>query len=185
MALFREQADVSVRPAVAGDEAAIARIQLTAWRSGHADVLGADVLDSLDPAEIRSRWAAAISAPPGAGYSVLVACDRADVVGFASVRPLAADEQTPLAPSGGELLALEVAPEAQRGGHGSRLLAAAVDALRADGAGFIVAWVLDGDSARAQFLRSAGLGSDEAARTLATGTGPARTVAEHRWSAEI
>ncbi|WP_319637750.1 GNAT family N-acetyltransferase [Pengzhenrongella sicca] len=176
---------MSVRPAVPGDETAIARIQLAAWRAGHAEVLGADVLDGLDPTEIRSRWAAAITTPPGAGYRVLVACDRADVVGFTAVRPLLVDERTPLASSGGELLALEVAPDARRGGHGSRLLTAAVDTLRADGAGYLVAWVLDGDSARAEFLRSAGLGPDDVTRELATGPTPGQTVAEHRWAAEL
>ena len=185
MALFREQADVSVRPAVPGDEAAIASTQLAAWRAGHVDVLGADVLDSLDPALIAGRWAAAITAPPGAGYRVLVACEGATVVGFAAVRPLAADEGTPLAPGGGELLALEVDSRSQRGGHGSRLLTAVVDLLREDGAGYLVAWVLDGDSARAQFLRAAGLGPDDRTRDLAVEPTAGRTVAEHRWSALI
>jgi GNAT superfamily N-acetyltransferase len=185
MALFREQADVSVRPAVPGDEAPIADIQLDAWRVVHADVLGPEVLDRLDPALFRERWAAAISAPPGPGYRVLVACEGATVVGFAAVGPLPADESTPLAAPGGELLALEVVPRAQRTGHGSRLLAAAVDLLREDGAGHLVTWVLDGDAARAQFLRSAGLGPDDATRELATAPTGGRSVSEHRWSAQI
>lgn len=185
MALFAESADVSVRPAVAGDEVTITEIQLAAWRSAHGDVLGSDALDSLDPADFRARWAAAIATPPGAGYRVLAACEGATVVGFASVRPLAAAEATPLASPGGELLALEVAERSQRTGHGSRLLAAAVDLLRQDGAAYLVAWVLDGDAARAQFLRASGLGPDDTTRELATGPTPGRTVAEHRWSAEL
>lgn len=180
MSLFREKADVSVRPAVAGDDMAIAEIQLSAWRSGHLDVLGAEALDSLDPAAFQERWAAAISAPPAAGYRVLVACEGATVVGFAAVGPLPADTSRE---PGGELLALEVAARSQRTGHASRLLTAVVDLLRADGAGYLVAWVLDGDAARAQFLRSAGLGPEEVTRVLATG--PTRTVSEHRWSAAL
>ncbi|WP_407342377.1 GNAT family N-acetyltransferase [Pengzhenrongella phosphoraccumulans] len=185
MALFSESADVSVRPAVAGDEVTITEIQLAAWRSAHAEVLGAAALDSLDAAAFRARWAAAIVRPPGAGYRVLTACEGATVVGFAAVRPLPADEATPLAPVGGELLALEVTTASQRTGHGSRLLAAAVDLLRQDGASYLVAWVLDGDAARAQFLRASGLGPDETTRELATGPTPDSTVSEHRWSAEL
>ncbi|MGV8965388.1 MAG: GNAT family N-acetyltransferase [Cellulomonas sp.] len=185
MALFAESADVSVRPAVPGDEVAITEIQLAVWRSGHADVLGTDALDRLDAAAFRARWAAAITRPPGAGYRVLAACEGATVVGFAAVRPLPADGSTPDALPGGELLALEVATAAQRTGHGSRLLAAAVDLLRQDGAGYLVAWVLDGDAARAQFLRASGLGPDNTVRELATGPTPDRTVSEHRWSAEL
>ncbi len=185
MALFAESADVSVRPAVAGDEVTITEIQLAAWRSGHADVLGADALDSLDASAFRARWATAIVRPPGAAYRVLVACEGATVVGFAAVRPLPADESTPGALPGGELLALEVATAAQRTGHGSRLLAAAVDLLRQDGVNYLVAWVLDGDAARAQFLQASGLGPDNTVRELATGPTPDRTVSEHRWSAEL
>ncbi|MGW6132103.1 N-acetyltransferase family protein [Cellulomonas sp. NPDC055163] len=188
MALFSEQADVSVRPAVPGDELAIAAIQLDAWRSAHAATLGPDVLAQLDGAAFAERWARAITSPPGRGYRVLVACEGADVVGFAAVAPVPAAEDTPLAAPGGELLALEVAPASQRVGHGSRLLAAAVDLLREDGSDHLQTWVLDGDAARAQFLTSAGLGADDAVRALATGTGPGGedlTVREHRWSAVI
>jgi GNAT superfamily N-acetyltransferase len=183
MSLFREQADVSVRPAVGGDEAAIAAIQLDAWRCAHLDVLGAEVLDRLDPVAFRERWAAAIGAPPGPGHRVLVACERATVVGFAAVRPLPAVAGQD--PPGGELIALEVATGSQRGGHGSRLLTAAVDLIRADGAAYLAAWVLDGDGARAQFLRSAGLGPEDVTRVLATGPGPGQGVNEHRWSAQL
>ena len=169
MSLFRETADVSVRPAVPGDDVAVTAIQVGAWRSSHAEVLGADVLDALDTVRMRDQWAAGISSPPGPGFGVLVACAGADVVGFAAVAP-------------GQVLALEVEPRHQRGGHGSRLLAAAVDRLRRDGAEEVVTWVLDGDTARETFLAGAGLGPDGRTRTLATGV---RDVVERRWAAEL
>jgi hypothetical protein len=109
MALFRESADVSVRPAVPGDEVAVAAIQLAAWRAAHAGVVGDDVLAGLEPAAFEDRWAAAITRPPGPGYRVLVACEGATVVGLAAVAPLPSPE-APSAdvtrPGGGELLAL-------------------------------------------------------------------------------
>ncbi|WP_298459632.1 GNAT family N-acetyltransferase [uncultured Cellulomonas sp.] len=196
MSLFREQADVSVRPAVADDADAVADVQLGAWRVTHADTVGADVLTGLDRDAVQAQWAAAITRPPGPGYRVLVACEGATVVGLAAVAPLPASPQAPLDAPGGELVALEVSPSSRRSGHGSRLLTAVVDGLRQDGAGYLTAWVLDGDSARAQFLRSAGLGPDGTVRELATGPvadpgapdgSPAveRTVAEHRWTAAI
>lgn len=188
MALFSEQADVSVRPAVPGDELAIAAAQLAAWRDAHRDTLGEQVLASLDGAMFAERWAVAITSPPSRGHRVLVACEGADVVGFVAVGPIASPDDSPLKAPGGELFALEVAPRSQRAGHGSRLLAAAVDLLRADGADHLQTWVLDGDSARAQFLASAGLGADDAIRTLASSTmpqGTERQVTEHRWSAAI
>lgn len=179
MALFRETADVSVRPATAEDDAPITRVQLRAWRSSHADVLGSATLEGLDVAAVRERWAAAIAAPPSPLHRVLVACDGPQVVGVAACAPVE---------DGVEVLTLEVDPDHQRGGHGSRLLAACVDLAREDGATHLQTWVLQGDVAREQFLSSAGLGPDGARRELAAG-GPAETddgtVAEHRWVAEI
>ncbi|GAA1728132.1 hypothetical protein GCM10009809_24780 [Isoptericola hypogeus] len=169
MALFRETADVSVRPAVPGDEAPMTRVQVAAWRATHEVALGDGVVDALDTAAMQDRWARAISSPPGPGFAVFVALAGPDVVGFAAVAP-------------GQVLALEVDPAHQRGGHGSRLLAAAVDRLRTDGADTVATWVLDDDSARERFLSAAGLGPDGTRRVLATGV---RDVVEHRWSAGI
>jgi GNAT superfamily N-acetyltransferase len=174
MALFREQADVSVRPAVAGDEHAIADIQLAAWRTSHTEVLGAEVIADLDHDAFAAGWQAAIATPPGPGHRVLVACDGPRVVGFVALRPLGE--------SAGEIVALEVWPAAQKGGHGSRLLAAAVDLLREDGVVQIGTWVLEGDAAREQFLGAAGLGPDGVERALATGV---REIIEHRWVAAL
>jgi ribosomal protein S18 acetylase RimI-like enzyme len=169
MTLFRELADVSVRPAVPGDEAAVTAIQLGAWRATHDATLGADVMERLDTELMRERWKAAIETAPGPGFSVLVALDGPTLVGFAAVAP-------------GQLMSLEVEPAHRRAGHGSRLLAAAVDRLRADDAEEITTWVLDGDTARERFLADCGLGADGTERTLATGP---RTVVERRWSAAI
>lgn len=167
MALFRETADVSVRPAVAGDEGAVTDVQVAAWRA--TGVLGEGVVAALDVPAMRGRWSSAIGSPPGPGFAVFVALDGPDVVGFAAVSP-------------GQVLSLEVLPEAQRAGHGSRLLAAAVDRLRADGSETVTTWSLVDDTARAEFLAACGLGEDGRSRTLATGV---REVVEHRWSAQI
>src|SRR5690606_15774944 len=143
MALFRETADVSVRPAVPGDESAVTDVQVAAWRA--TGVLGEGVIDALDVPAMRERWADAIGSPPGPGFAVLVALEGPDVVGFAAVSP-------------GQVLSLEVLPQAQRAGHGSRLLAAAVDRLRADGADAVTTWAPAADPARAAVTRASGLG---------------------------
>ena len=178
MALFREQADVSVRPATPEDDEAVARIQLRAWRHSHAGLLGDAVLDQLDTGAVRAQWAQAIRVPPSPAHLVLVACDGARVVGFAASAPVE---------DGVEVLALEVDPDHQRGGHGSRLLTACVDLARDRGAHHLRTWVLDGDAAREQFLASAGLGQDGARRELGVDAAPqgARPVTETRWGAEI
>ena len=179
MALFREQADVSVRPATIEDEAPIARVQLRSWRSSHGQLLGEDVLEHLDVTAVRAQWSRAITAPPSPAHRVLVACDGARVVGFAASAPVE---------DGIEVVALEVDPDHQRGGHGSRLLTACVDLAREAGAEHLQTWVLDGDATRERFLSSAGLGPDGVHRELGVGVardGTPRSVAEHRWVAEI
>ncbi|MCL2091034.1 MAG: GNAT family N-acetyltransferase [Micrococcales bacterium] len=177
-------ADRFVRPAVAGDEPTITDIQLAAWTD--ADLLGTDVLALLDPDAMRASWQAAITAPPGPGYRVLVACDGPRVVGFASVVPRPADPEAG-SPAAGTILALEVAPDDRRSGHASRLLAAVVDLLRTDGATEVSTWVLHGDEARARFLAGVGLGPDGAQRHLTDRTAPddVPVLIESRWSATI
>lgn len=185
MALFREQADVSVRPATPEDDVAVARVQLRSWRTAHASLLGTDVLDALDEAAVRTQWSRAITAPPSRHHRVLVACEGSLVVGFAASAPV---EATPEASRGVEVLALEVDPDHQRAGHGSRLLTACVDLAREDGDTHVQTWVLDDDAPREQFLAGAGLGPDGARRELGLGAdadGLTHAVVEHRWVAEL
>ena len=177
-------ADLSVRPAIAGDEEAITAIQLAAWGRSHAELLGPRVLGQLDAAAMTASWRVAITAPPGPGYRVLVACAGPRVVGFAAVAPVPPDDQEPT--SGGLLLALEVAPGDQRAGHGSRLLAAVVDLLRLDGARHLSTWVLTDDEARIRFLSQSGLGPDGTMRNLTSAAPPEGFEArEARWVAEL
>lgn len=180
MALFREHADVSVRPAVVEDEAAVARVQLRAWRADHAQVLGAAVLEQVDVLAVRRQWEQAIAQPPSPAHHVLVACDGPRVIGFAASAPTG---------DGVEVLALEVDPDHRRSGHGSRLLAACVDTARAEGLAHLQTWVLTGSEIRERFLAGAGLGPDGVTRELGVAApaqdGLTREVVEHRWVAEI
>ncbi|WP_062318354.1 GNAT family N-acetyltransferase [Demequina maris] len=141
-------ADVSARPAVPGDEDAIAAIQLAAWRAWMGEAA-----DALPADQVRAQWAAAIVAPPSRDHRVFVACDGPRVVGFAAITP-------------GEIMALEIAPEHRRAGHGSRLLSACIDTLRLQGRDDVRAWTLEGDDARRAFLTSAGLAEGGLRRTL-------------------
>lgn len=182
MPLLRDSADhsadASVRPAIAADAPLIAAAQLHAWRAGHAADLG-DALDLIDLDAVRERWASAISAAPSPAHRVLVACAGPRVVGVAASVPTAMPDGT----DGIEVTALEVDPDHQRAGHGSRLLSACVDLGRADGAVQVSTWVLGQDDARERFLAGAGLAPDGAARSLATG--PDREVVERRWVAGL
>lgn len=164
-----------VRSARPPDAVAIGRVQVVSWRTALAATLG-EVAERLDAVSHAERWSDAITDPPGPGYRVLVAVTGETVVGFAALAP------APSAGGIGEVVALEVGPDHWRNGHGSRLLAACVDTLRAAGAGGIRTWALEGDPARRRFLDAAGLRPEGATRALEVG---GRQVREEAWSARL
>jgi GNAT superfamily N-acetyltransferase len=162
-----------VRTARPDDAGEIARIQLSTWRVAYAMILPQRALDQLDEGWMAHRWRDAISAPPTTRHRVLVAVESADqeyVVGFAAIGPAdeaaMAPEEAPLAEDVASITDLLVEPRWGRRGHGSRLLAAAVDLWRADGFAAAVAWAYDGDVATTKFLSSAGWAPDGVTRAL-------------------
>lgn len=161
--------DQHVRPAMPADAPLLSQIQVAAWRHAHFDLLGPQVLDLLNLEAMTAAWTQAITNPPARDCEVLVACQRNEVVGMASL-------------AGRTILSLEVLPEQQRSGHGSRLLMACVDRLRFHEHTEAVTWVMQDSPARERFFAGAGFGQDGGVRTLATGV---REVQEHRWAADI
>ncbi|ASW54078.1 GNAT family N-acetyltransferase [Plantactinospora sp. KBS50] len=164
-----------VRPARPSDAGEIARIQLATWRVAYRRLLPRHVLDRLDEESMARQWRSAVEAPPSDRHRVLVAVEQAEqsyLVGFVASGPV---DQQALAPNepaealGPEVAAITdllVEPRWGRRGHGSRLLAAAVDLWRSDGLTSAVAWAFDGDDATRRFLGSAGWEPDGAARAL-------------------
>lgn len=161
-------ADVSVRVAWADDAAAIARVQLAAWRSEYADLVPAEALPQ-DPDVVAQGWHQLLTRPADARQRVLVALEGPHVRGFVITAPASDPDCDPA--RDGELVDLTVRPDAHRRGHGSRLLQAGIDTLRADRFTRAVTWVLAHDEARRAFLQGAGWGPDSARRELAQDTG--------------
>lgn len=154
-----------VRAARTPDVDDIAAVQIRAWRVIYATVLPPDHLAALDPADLAMGWASAILNPPTPRHRLLVAIDSSTgsdaIAGYAAFGPSAdpdADETT------AELLALVIDPGATRIGHGSRLVAAAVDHLGAAGTQTITTWLPLSDEIGRAFFISAGWGPDAAYR---------------------
>lgn len=155
-----------VRPARPDEADEIARIQLSTWRTAYRRIMPRRVLDELDPAWLAERWREAVASPPSDRHRVLVAVEQAQssfVVGFAAIGP---DEDEDTAPGSAGITELLVEPRWGRRGHGSRLLAAAVDLWRSDGFGTARAWVYEQDAATTAFLTGAGWAPDGARRAL-------------------
>lgn len=175
-------ADRSVRIAWAADAEAIGSVQARAWMRSYAELLPQPVLDRIDGAAFAVTWREAVVKPPSARHRVLVALDHGTVSGFAATVP---SEDPDAEPFDGEIVAFHIDPGALRAGHGSRLVAAAVDTLRADGFTHARMWVLSGDDELRAFIESAGWGADGAHRTLdVTGDGSA-TVKQIRLHTDL
>lgn len=157
-------ADVSVRVAWADDAPAIAAVQVRAWRASYANLLPAELLESMDAEQVAEGWRAALAKPADARNRVLVALERNLVTGFALTGPASDPDLDPVGV--GELTDLTVDAHKRGQGHGSRLVQACVDTLVADRFTLAVTWLAATDDALRGFLTSAGWGPDGAHRTL-------------------
>ena len=147
----------------------IAAVQIRAWHQAYVGVLPVSILTGLDPMHIASAWASGILNPPTTRHRLIIAIEGSSgtdtIVGYAAVGP-SSDPDCVDDLATGEVLALVVDPEHQRHGHGSRLMAAAVEYLRADGARDVFIWVPVGNEPRRAFLHSCGWGPDSAFRDI-------------------
>jgi GNAT superfamily N-acetyltransferase len=153
----------SVRLALPAESWDIAAVQRRVWDVS-AEPESRALLDSLDLDTMAAAWHGAITRPPEARFRVLVAVAEGRVVGLATTLP----SQDPDADraTDGAIEELLVDPAARQRGHGSRLVNACVDTLRADG--FVRArhWLRADDDVRRAFLTAAGWAPDGAHREI-------------------
>lgn len=160
-------ADASVRVAWTADAEAIAAVQVRAWQTTYADLLPAEVVTSADEAAIAAHWRDSLHRPLDARNRALVVLSGSTVVGFAATAPADDPDADPIAD--GAIIAFHIDPDATGRGHGSRLLNASVETLRADGFRRGLIWLFAADDAMRAFLTGAGWAPDGAFRELAAG----------------
>ncbi|WP_276697845.1 GNAT family N-acetyltransferase [Propionibacterium acidifaciens] len=153
-----------VRLAMADEAGRIADLQTGAWaRAGLAGHLPG-------PAAMTAKWLSAITAPPLASCRVLVSTtpDRRTLTGFAAIGPSEDPDAGPADAVVGEFVVGRTGR-----GHGSRLLNAVVDTMRADGFERATWWVGSTDDALRSFLAGSGWAPDGAHREIGTEDGSA------------
>jgi GNAT superfamily N-acetyltransferase len=154
----------SVRLAWPAEASSIAELQRRFWAVQWPADLAEVMLTSASLSEMTDSWRSAIERPPQAAFRVLVATDGKRVVGFATTMPCQDDDADP--GMDGAIDQFVVDPAAQHRGHGSRLLNACADTLRADGYGHACCWVNARDDAFRRFLTAAGWAADGATREI-------------------
>lgn len=157
-------ADVSVRVAWPDDAAAIARCQVAAWRELYSGLLPDQIVDALDPDDFAHKWAVSMDKPGDARNRVLVALERASVRGFAVTAPAADPDADPVAD--GEIGEFVIDVDARGQGHGSRLVQACTDTLRADRFTRATWWIASTNDELRTFVESTGWAPDGAHREL-------------------
>lgn len=162
-------ADVSARLAWPTDAAAIAQVQIAAWRQDYADLLPAKVLQDLKVADFTNSWRATLERPQDARMRVLVALERATVRGFALVHPSKDPDTDEIVDA--EVAEFVVDPLHRRVGHASRLLQASVDTVVADKFTQGLWWVGATNDVLREFVISTGWAADGAHRELESEAG--------------
>lgn len=178
-------ADASVRTARPSDAPAVGLVQATIYQAELADLLAPEVLEELTGPRFGTIWRRSLERPPSTRHRLLVACAGSQVVGYAALGP-AEDEPGLDVERSGMVYDGGVHPDGRGAGHGSRLLNAAVDTLRAgnDDLTSVVVWVRADAQATLGFLQAAGFSPDGAWRDRVVGE-DGRTTRELRLVAEV
>ena len=162
----------SVRLAWPAEAPAISAVQRRGWLT-LPSALAEPLLAEVDQDAMVKAWEQVIARPTDARQRVLAAVGEGGrLVGFATTGPSTdVDAETGV---DGEVDQFWVDPPAQRRGHGSRLLNACADTLRADGFTHARCWVLEDDVVLRRFLGVAGWEPDGATRSIGSEDGSVR-----------
>ncbi|HEY2191376.1 MAG TPA: GNAT family N-acetyltransferase [Actinomycetospora sp.] len=167
-----------VRPAAPDDAPAVTAVQREVWTSAWAGFLPAGLTEGFDDEAVTAAWART-----AAGPGLRVATEGDVVVGFCLAGAAGEDDVADAvgavpddAGRVGLVATLLVSPRWGRRGHGGRLLVAAAEELRADGAARGITWVPERDAASRAFYGRTGWEPDGTVRTLDAGGRPLREV---------
>jgi ribosomal protein S18 acetylase RimI-like enzyme len=150
-----------IRPAVAEDVPALARVQVRAWLHAYSGFMDPDEIAARTVEVREPQWRAALTEPGNPATTVVWDQDGA-VAGFATTGP-ARDED--LDERIGELYALYVDPPAQGAGVGRTLHADAVGRLAAGGFERATLWTFAANDQAIAFYERLGWRADPAAPT--------------------
>jgi GNAT superfamily N-acetyltransferase len=151
----------SIRPAVPGDAAAIARIRVDSWRTTYAGMIPATILDRMDVSR-NETWISGLIEQPRPRATLVVEGPDGTVKGYALAAPCRDDD----VPGFGEIEAIYLEPAARGSRLGRPLLEAAAGTLAGSGFETAVLWVLTRNEGARRFYERAGFTPDGAIRSI-------------------
>jgi GNAT superfamily N-acetyltransferase len=142
---------ITIRQAIAGDAAAIARVRIDAWRTTYRGIVPDAYLDAMDVEASTRMWDRVLTAA-ATKASVFVAENEGEVVGFAAANLL----QEPKHDFNAELSAIYLRRDFRRAGIGRRLVRAVTQAQREKGANGLIVWVIAENRVARSFYEALG-----------------------------
>ncbi len=141
--------DFSIRELTVDDAARIAPVHVRSWQAAYRGLMDQAMLDSLSVEQRTEMWTGILSTPNEGAR--LVVEQGGEAVGF-----LVGTRSSPGTEGAAEVFSVYLDPSVWRGGIGSALLDAGVEALRAEGPTPIILWVVDGNERACRFYESRG-----------------------------
>lgn len=179
-----QQGEFDLRPAVAGDAAAIAAVHRDSFLATYPHFPITRRSAETDVAAWKALWAGRVR-EPGPGQSTLIAIDEEQIRGFVYFGPSPDADADPA--TVGQVLSIHVSSDMTRQGVGTLLMKAAIAGLGGDANTAITLWVVaDNDGAR-RFYERLGWRQDGGRRReiLAVGDGEGDLVEVIRYRRDL
>ncbi len=166
---------IAIRRARLADAAAIAAVQVAAWRVAYRGLLPDDTLDRLSVEDAEARWQERIDIAWG---NTFVAEQDGHIAGFvAGGKSQDPDDDHETV---GEVYVLYVYPETWRQGLGKALIETMIECLREARFQEAVLWVLRGNQQAIGFYEATGFVADGASQIKQRADGTEMTLVRYR-----
>ena len=154
---------MTIREAVPGDAAGIARVHVESWRTTYPGIMPQAHLDALSYTDRERTWAEILTNNgPGRSLTSVAATDAGEIVGFVS----GGREKTGDPDFGGEIYGLYLLQSHQGKGLGRRLVQAFARRLSQEGYTTLLIWVNAQNPARHFYEALGGLSARTGQRTI-------------------
>ncbi|WP_226679268.1 GNAT family N-acetyltransferase [Mesobacillus jeotgali] len=135
---------MQIRKATKNDASGIAKVHVRSWQETYQGLISRDYLDSLKVEDRKPLWEKSLSESADTSPVFVAVNPEGEIVGFASF----GKERSGNFKADGELYAIYILKEYQRGKLGLRLLLAGLDDLLKQGYGSLLVWVLADNESR-------------------------------------